>query len=325
MNDQTKRTVFFYGLLATTATPLLVLPCLSVIHFPFNQSLLLGLAIFAGGVGHVGSTACVYADASIRRMMQPMKLRFYVLPMSCLLVTGIALIWGASLHLSKIIVAALFVIHLFWLHYHYQKQNYGLIAFIAASTGHRIPRSLSNLLLLPALAGVLAIMPTLVGAAMEDENLLSPYRSALFAAAVGAYLIGLVLVGITVATHRDSFAHARTMIFTALTFSFFLPAIILSDSEYAFWSYAIAHGFQYLLMVFTVAGGTKPSLSGIIAFIISVTFGGYFLHKLAGNQALFICGIILTWVHFVLDAKLWRMSEPGARKLLRERFHFLFP
>ena len=58
--------------------------------------------------------------------------------------------------------------------------------------------------------------------------------------------------------------------------------------------------------------------------LISVAGGGFLLHSLAGNQALFICGIILTWVHFVLDARLWRMSDPGARKLLRERFGFLF-
>ena len=77
-------------------------------------------------------------------------------------------------------------------------------------------------------------------------------------------------------------------------------------------------------MVFMVAGGTKPSLKIFVAFVLSVGAGGYLLHSLSGNQALFVCGILLTWVHFVLDARLWRMSEPNVRKLLRERFGFLF-
>ena len=54
--DQTKKTTFFYGLLATTLVPLVALSALSLTTFPFDNSLLLGLAIFAGGVGHVGST-----------------------------------------------------------------------------------------------------------------------------------------------------------------------------------------------------------------------------------------------------------------------------
>ena len=107
---------------------------------------------------------------------------------------------------------------------------------------------------------------------------------------------------------------------------FFLPPVVLSDSDYAFWSYAIAHGFQFFMMVFAMASGTKPSFKIIIVFIICVAGGGFFLHRIdRSNQALFLCGILLTWVCFILDAKLWRMSEPGPRKLLRGRFSFLFP
>ena len=322
--DQTKKTAFFYGLLATTLVPLVALSALSLTTFPFDNSLLLGLTIFAGGVGHVGSTACVYADAGVREVMQPMKGRFYVFPLASLLVTAAALVWGAKFEVAKTITGALFAFHLFWLHFHYQKQNYGLVAFVAASTGLRVPKSLSNILLLPALAGVLAIMPLLVGNAMENASVLQPYRQPLLILAVLVYGIGLVLTVRLVAGNRSSFAHPRTALMTAICFLFFLPAVLRPASEYAFWGYALAHGFQYLLMVFMVAGGTKPSLKIFVAFVLSVGAGGYLLHSLAGNQALFVCGILLTWVHFVLDARLWRMSEPNVRKLLRERFGFLF-
>lgn len=324
VNNQTKRNVFYYSLLMATLVPLIGLPMLSTISFPFDQSLLLGLAIFAGGVGHVGSTACVYADKSVREVMKPMKLRFYVLPLSCLVITGIALIWGSALHVAQSMVAGLFIIHLCWLHFHYQRQNYGIVAFIAASTGQRVPRQMSTILLLPAAAGLLAIMPSLVRAAMENESLFIRQQNVMFMLACGIYITGVVAALWIAIRHREAFTEPRVATFTILSFLFFAPPIALRNSEYAFWSYALAHGFQYLLMVFTMAGGTGPSLNIIVAFIISVAGGGFLLHSLAGNQALFICGIILTWVHFVLDARLWRMSDPGARKLLRERFGFLF-
>lgn len=324
MQDPTKRTVFFYAILAATLLPILSLVTLSAAKFPFDSSLILGIAIFAGGVGHVGSTACIYADKSVREVMKPMKWRFFALPIVIFSITAAAYFWGASFHVANQAVGLLFGFHLLWLHFHYQKQNYGLVAFVAASTGNKVPRILSQLLLLPALAGYLAVMPTFVGFIMEDHTVLQNYRTGMFQAAVVVYLIGGVLIGITIFKNFSSFKNIRTAAFTAAAVGFYLPAILLQDTEIAFWSYALAHGFQYLLMVFTVAGGTKFSPKIILAFALSLGLGGFLLHRLEGNQAFVVCGILLTWVHFVLDAKIWKMSEPGARKLLRERFGFLF-
>ncbi|MCP4194825.1 MAG: hypothetical protein GY768_29840 [Planctomycetaceae bacterium] len=324
MNDQTKRTMFFYGLLATTLLPLFCLPALSALDFSFDSSFLLGLSIFAGGVGHVGSTFCVYADKEIRQVIRPMKVRFYVLPLVALTATGVALIWGSSFRVTQGLIAVLFIIHLLWLHFHYQKQNYGLVAFVAAGTGSRVPKNLSPILLLPALAGCLAIMSPFVGDATENESLMAPYEAGLGTAARAIYLVGAAVVVGVIYKHRAIFSIPRIGVMTAAAFLFFLPAITLKDSDFAFWSYALAHGFQYLLMVFMVAGGATFSPLIIGAFLVSVAGGGYLLHSLVGNQALFICGILLTWIHFVLDAKLWRMSEPEIRQLLRQRFGFLF-
>ncbi|MEM6979599.1 MAG: hypothetical protein AAF539_07995 [Planctomycetota bacterium] len=323
-SDQAKRNLFFYGILAVTLMPLLGMPLLATLEFPFNQSLLIGLLIFAGGVGHVASTACLYADKSVRQFMAPIKWRFYALPAACLIATGCAIYFGASLEISQAIIAGLFMIHLAWLHFHYQRQNYGLVAFTAASTGNRVPKSFSNILLLPALAGVLAITPPLVGNAMHDEDYLAAAQNIMYVVACVIYAIGAALLVRLLASNRTAFSHPRIALMTAAAFLFFLPAIVISDSDYAFWSYAMAHGFQYLPMVFTVAGGAKPSWKVAITFVISVVIGGFALHRLAGNQALFLSGILLTWVHFILDARIWRMTNPDSRKLLRERFEFLF-
>ncbi|MBG87158.1 MAG: hypothetical protein CMO80_09700 [Verrucomicrobiales bacterium] len=324
MQDEAKRTYFYYALLATTLVPLLALPFLAARNFPFDQSLLLGLAVFAGGLGHVASTACVYADKSVRELMQPMKLRFYALPIGCVGLTVLASIWGSKFPVTQSVYIGVYIIHLFWLHFHYQKQNYGLVAFVAASQGKRIPKVLSNLLLLPALAGVLAIMPSLTREAMQDDSLMRSQEAWMYKVALAAYIAGVVLIGRLVWTHRAEFSRARTAIIAAVSCLFFLPAVLLNHSNYAFWSYALAHGFQYLLMVFTLTKGPKVSFRAVAAFLVSLIGGGYLLKTLGGNQALLICGILLNWVHFVLDAKLWRMSEPGPRKLIRGRFAFLF-
>jgi len=107
-------------------------------------------------------------------------------------------------------------------------------------------------------------------------------------------------------------------------FAFYLPALLVTNIDYAFWSYAIAHGLQYLLMVGIVSAGAPRRWLSLPVFVAGAILGGWAMKHMLGNHALLLCGIFLTWVHFVLDAKLWRMSEPAARQFLRQRFRFIF-
>jgi hypothetical protein len=324
IDSSSRRARFFYLLLAVTWLPLLSLPLLSIAEFPFDGSLLLGLAVFAGGVGHVASTASAYADRSVREVMRPMKTRFYLLPAIALMVTVAALAWGSAMPIADGLTAALFMVHLLWLHYHYQKQNYGLVAFAAASAGRRIPYQLAWVLLLPALAGCLAMMPSLLDSAFAEVGFWRPFSQAMHLLSILAYLAGAIGLAYLVSRAPEAFRHPRVAIFATGAFCFFLPPMLLHDTEYAFWSYALAHGFQYLIMVFTLARGPRVSLLHMAAFAGSVILGGLLLHRLGGNNALFLCGILLTWVHFIVDARLWKMSDPGPRQLIRQRFAFLF-
>lgn len=320
-----RRAVFFTALLAVTLIPLFSLPILANLQVPlFDGSFVLGLAIFAGGVGHVASTASAYVDRSVREVMQPMPGRFYALPVVSLMITAAAIAWGESAPLTDDIVAAMFLLHLLWLHYHYQKQNYGLVAFASASHGQRIPHQLVWVLLLPALAGCMAVMPTLLDSAFKEVTFWRPMRDTMALISTTAYIAGVISLVFIISKAPEAFRQPRTAMFTTSAFCFFLPAILMHDIEYAFWSYALAHGFQYLLMVFILARGPKISLLHVAVFIGAVLGGGLFIHKLAGNNALFACGILLTWVHFILDARLWKMSDAGPRKLIRQRFAFLF-
>ena len=315
---------FLAVLFALTMLPLVALPFMAAIDMRFETSTILGLAIFAGGVGHVASTASVYVDRSAREVMRPMPARFVVVPIATLLITVAAVIWGASAPLPDGVVAAMYMIHLLWLHYHYQRQNYGIIAFSAAAARKPVPKALTSVLLLPALAGCLSVMPVFLEGAFENVTFWHPLRPFLENAGTIVFALGLGALALLVRRGPDPFKDRRTAAFTAAAFAFFLPALVLENTDYAFWSYALAHGFQYLFMVFVLARGPRLRIVHAGVYLACVLGGGLLLHRLAGNNALFASGILLTWVHFVLDARLWKMSEAGPRRLLRERFHFLF-
>ncbi|MEM7543834.1 MAG: hypothetical protein AAF384_19930 [Pseudomonadota bacterium] len=319
-----RRRQFHLGLITATLLPLLSLPFLAAVEAPFGSSFMLGLAIFIGGVGHVASTATVYADQGARELMADHPLRFKVVPLVTIAFTMVCLAWGASMTIPVNVVAGFFLVHLLWLHYHYQKQNYGLIAFAAAGNGHSVPRVLATAMLLPALAGCVVMIPALVAGALPEIVVFEPYRPIFHTIGIIIYVTGALAMASVIMRKPAVFRDPLTGTYTAGALLFFLPPILLDNPDYAFWSYAIAHGFQYLFMVrlFTANGG--PKLLMITAFLIAVAAGGLFLHKLAGNHALFLCGIFLTWVHFILDAKLWRMSENKPRRLITKRFAFIF-
>ncbi|MEM9173792.1 MAG: hypothetical protein AAGC67_01040 [Myxococcota bacterium] len=319
-----KRRRFFAVLFGLTLLPLFALPTMAVTQVRFDSSLLLGLAIFAGGVGHVASTASVYVDRSVREVMRPMPLRFVVVPVVSIAATLGAVFWGASAPPSDAAVAGMYILHLGWLHYHYQRQNYGIIAFSAAASGTRVPRRLDRVLLLPALAGCLAVMPVFLEGAFADVTFWRPLAPWFRPASSAAFLLGVAGLAALVLREPAPFRNPRTAGFVAAAFAFFLPAVVLEHTDYAFWSYALAHGFQYLFMVFVLARGRERRLLHGAWYLVCALLGGFALHRLAGNNALFAAGILLTWVHFVLDARLWKMSEAGPRRLLRERFDFVF-
>lgn len=289
-----------------------------------RSSFLIGLGVFVGGVCHVASTLSFYADRDARTIMQQMKPRFYALPLATIALSIAALLIGAHLNIPDNAVLVIFLAHLIWLYFHYQKQNYGLLAFAAASHGVRLPARTVNILLLPPLAGGLATFPQLLVSGLERDLAFTQWLPALHAAAVVIYLIAAAIMLQLAWRNRALFSRPLVLIFSLTAFGFFLPGLLIEQLEYAFWSYAIAHGLQYLLMVGIVSGQAALRLLTLTVFILSAIGGGWMLQQFAGNHALFICGILLTWVHFLLDARLWRMSDSRVRPYLRERFAFIF-
>lgn len=318
-----KRLSYYLAVIAVTLLPLLGLPLTAQFNQPFAASFVIGLGVFVGGVCHVASTLSFYFDAEARELMKHMKTRFFWLPGIVIILSAAALLAGALLPIPDDAVAALFMLHLIWLYYHYQKQNYGLLAFSAAANRRRLPGGTLTVLMLAAAAGGLATIPQLLADGLQRPLPIAALLPSLHTVAIALYAAAGVLLIVQFLRHPDIFRRGWICVFTLMAFGFFLPTLLVKDLHYAFWSYAIAHGLQYLLMVGIVSAQARIAAIALPLFVLSALGGGWLLDRFAGNHALFICGILLTWVHFILDARLWRMSDAPVRQFLFQRFAFI--
>lgn len=294
------------------------------IALPFRESFLIGLGVFVGGVCHVASTAYFYCDREALALMRPMKVRFLLLPALAVALSAAALAYAGRIEIPEPAVLTIFGLHLVWLYFHYQRQNYGLLAFTAAGHAVRLPPAMLPILMLAAVAGGLASFPQLLEDGLETDLHLAAWQAAIKQSAAALYALAGAAIGVVVYRHRPVFAEWPVALFTLISFGFFVPALLFEHVEYAFWSYAIAHGLQYLLMVAIVSAGARLPLPAITLFLLIALGGGWCLKQFAGTPALFVCGILLTWVHFILDARLWRMSDNQVRQFLQRRFAFIF-
>jgi hypothetical protein len=294
------------------------------ISLPFRESFLIGLGVFVGGVCHVASTAYFYCDREALALMRPMKVRFVLLPALAVALSAATLRYAGRIEIPELAVMTIFGLHLVWLYFHYQRQNYGLLAFTAAAHAVRLPPAMLPILMLAAVAGGLASFPQLLENGLETDLHLAAWQTAIKQSAAAIYTLAGLAIGVVAYRHRSVFAKWPIMLFTLISFGFFVPALLFEHVEYAFWSYAIAHGLQYLLMVAIVSAGARLPWPAIALFLLIAVGGGWCLKQFAGTPALFVCGILLTWVHFILDARLWRMSDNQVRQFLTRRFAFIF-
>lgn len=115
---------------------------------------------------------------------------------------------------------------------------------------------------------------------------------------------------------------------------FYLPTFFFPQSyTQAVMSYAYAHALQYFVFMYFVAAGARSIHPGIaVGLLAAVTAAGWWLIRLSrqpdlwGPLAPAMPGIALALImwHFVMDADLWRMSQPWQRQEVRTRFSFLF-
>ena len=298
---------FFLSLMLATAAPLLWLGFGVPLSHKSTGGLTAALmpVIALTGIGHVGATAFFYFDREAVELISRNRLRFFLYPAiaagGCL-----AASWASSSLWSVVLIA-----FLAWQFYHYQRQNYGLIAFAAQSSGGgKLPRELTWMLNLGAAAAVVRLTSTSEAALVLGI--------ALF---FGSTLMFVELLR-SLISRRENWL---VLTFETLGWLFFLPSLISTDRLIGFWSYAIAHGAQYLIFMVVISGNRRRGLIGLALFALAFAAVFIVFVKLNASGAGFAVYTGLVMGHFMIDAKVWRLREPLQRQIIGERFGFIFP
>jgi hypothetical protein len=168
--------------------------------------------------------------------------------------------------------------------------------------------------------------PDLFPTWMLSNNIL---RSAIGYAAlpvgVVAYVASTIALLAIIVRHPGLRSNPRLLFFIVLGWAFFLPAMFSRNPLIFYWSYAIGHGGQYLIITGITARRSSYGWYGFAAFALITVGIGAGLRWMSGNVLLaqMVVGVLM--VHFVIDAKLWRLREPLQRKTIRARMPWVFP
>ena len=316
--DPNRRGLFYWLIPATlipfVAFPLFayVLPEGGVIHQSRE------LLIFIGSSGHVAASFFFYTDHSIRGHMREHRLRYFAAPLA--LVLGTAAIYAFS---DRSLLSYVAIGYWIWQTYHYARQNHGVLAFVSKAEGMGVERSERVAIELTGIAGSIGMITFVTP---YDQTVLAPYAWHIHHLALAVYAAAWAFGLYSLSARRGT--PLRTFMFVLLLL-FFAPLFVFENSLAAVSGYAIAHGLQYLVFMSYVA--TVPRSARIRNFVKLVLIGlggGIFLYTLAagpmalGSWRLTIFGGYLGFVmwHFVLDAGVWRLSQPFQRAYMSERF-----
>jgi len=288
-----------------------------------------GLAIvavitFLGANFHVGASAWFYTDGALWGHFREHRLRYLIVP--ALLIVGCAALFQFAPPVRGFMLAGFFS----WQLWHYQKQNIGLLSFVAAGTdGVSVSIWERRTLMIAAVAGIagyFSLNP--IGLQRFAPEFALLHRA-------GALLYLAVPVAFAVALVKNAGLRRNPLRLVCLAFgaAFFLSTFLFDDMISATASYAMAHGLQYLVFMGFVAAGRPrpvPSLLMLVglALLGTVVLNGAIeapgLPSLGYGFALYGAFVGVTMSHFVLDAGLWRLREPFQRRYMREKFRFVF-
>jgi hypothetical protein len=318
---------FFALLAAATALPYLLFPlCLRVVPDVVGSGAAVQACLFLGAGGHVAASFFFYDRTSMRSFMVGERpLRFVAAPLLVLAVA--ASIFGLGSQAAKNIAVVAFWI---WQVHHFTRQNHGILAFASRASGVPV-RSAERTAI--TLTDVAAILATLCFVTPYRDTVLGPWGWHIYATGLGVYCCAW-LAYLATAPWRDvRTAPARALTLLALM-GFYAPLFVFANDPFsAVFIYLTAHGLQYLVFMGYVTAAPKATRLRAVTSLIAWTLVGGGVIKLMrapaawGSHADLLLGLsygVVMW-HFVLDAGVWRLSEPFQRSYMAERFAFLRP
>ena len=307
----------------------------SMYGFAGTRTLLLFL-----GTAHVPATLFFYLDKDFSEIIRRHKARYVYFPIVLTIATGLLFAFA-----STIVQAYTLLIYWAWQAFHYGRQNTGIYSFVSIGTRGVAPgkheRTMIELGTYCGIIGTFKILGTAVAPGYLHGFFDVLYR----VGAVAFVLILLASVFVYVRNWKRTTPLLTIFYFTLVCF--FLPVFLSTDMNVAFFSYAIAHGVQYILFMTVVSLNFDPQnerrrlqIGNAIKLIaITVLLGLLFyraielktIEYLAADKTLikivdFVIGATIgaTMAHFVIDAGAWRLSQSLQRTYIGKRFAFVF-
>jgi hypothetical protein len=318
--------VFLILVSAATLLPFVIAPVVSQLA-PEGSSAFYVYALinFFGSNFHVAATGWFFTDPEMRSHFRSRPLRYFVVPL--LLVAGST---AAFCFLDRALTIWLLVAFLAWQLWHYQKQNVGLLSFVAAGTGGT-PLSVweRRTFALAAVAGILGFF----GVARLAPSGFTAEMALLHQAGGIIYCLVPVLFCVALVKVADLRRNTLRLLFFAFGALFFLPTYLFSDMVSALVGYAIAHGLQYIVFMGVVSVRRRNAAISLVKLLLIATAGAVLLDNAREGMewldqpfgaAVYGAFLGVVMAHFVLDAGIWRLREAFQRSYMRRRFFFVF-
>ena len=283
--------------------------------------------LFVGSSAHVAATGWLYALPAVRAYARERPNRFIYAPIGLVAVAAVV-----SALMPSATFAWLLLPYFVWQLVHFQKQNLGMAALAASSTGVAALRPAErHALSIAGLAGAAALVARPGVLEIDVDPGLGQALPLAFAIFCGAVATGAYLV----ASRPRGDRPAAFCVVYATSLCFALPVFLFESPYAAVGGMTIAHGLQYLLLVGLVAAGGSRGRQRVLrvaVFCNIALVGGAALnaasHLHAGDAAarlLFGASLGFAMAHFVIDAGIWRLRDPVPRRLVSTHLPYLMP
>jgi hypothetical protein len=311
------RGLFFALLVAATDAPYLLFPLAALAPERPGLRQLPAILLFFGAGAHVVASFFFYTDARVRAFMNDgREARYLFVPIALVLLSLLWFAFGGDLARAYGLIA-------FWIWqvHHFTRQNHGILAF--ASRAYALPVAPAERLAI-TLTDVAAVLATIPFVTPWRLTVLDVWGWHIHAVGLGVYACAWAVY---LFSRRGRLAPQREIVLLALM-AFYLPLFLFRDAFSAVYIYLTAHGLQYFVFMLYVAGTPRATRARAFAALATLALLGgalmKFLHEPAAHGfALYGIALGITMWHFVLDAGVWRLSEPFPRAYMLERFGFL--
>jgi len=292
------------------------------------------------GTAHVPATLFFYLDRDFSEIIRKHKARYIYFPIVLTLLTGFAFAFAGT-----VVQAYILLMYWSWQAFHYGRQNTGIYSFVSIAQRGAPPSKYERLVIdLGTWCGIIGTF-RILGSGVAPAYLHRPFDTLYW---LGSFAFMGVLVA-SVVVYVQNFKRTTPLltIFYFTLVCFFLPVFFSTELNVAFFSYAIAHGVQYILFMTVVSLNLDPHgparrfqtgnavklllLTGVVGFVFfragdlkAVEF--VTAHATLTRLVDFVIGAVLgaTMAHFVVDASAWRLSQTLQRTYIGKRFAFVF-